>query len=141
VKKVLVALLCLGLVGCATLAPYSLLGLNSEKVKTWDDDKIHGTLASVFNSHPDSVFQQGKAILRQEMVNRHPEWRDDIKNNILEGSLSIGMTREQALASWGSPYDINRTVTGNSVNEQWVYGTYGSAYLYFDNDKLTTIQN
>lgn len=58
---------------------------------------------------------------------------------ILDGKVWIGMTKEQALDSWGSPEDINRTITSDITHEQWVY-PYGT-YLYFDNGKLTGIQD
>lgn len=54
--------------------------------------------------------------------------------------VSIGMTKEQVLASsWGKPEKINTTTNRYGSHEQWVYGSGG--YLYFDNDKLTSIQN
>lgn len=59
---------------------------------------------------------------------------------ILQGKVVIGMTKEMAKESWGIPIDINRTVTGSKVYEQWIYEGYKN-YLYFENNKLTTIQN
>lgn len=49
------------------------------------------------------------------------------------------MTKEMCRESWGEPEDINKTTSSYGTHEQWVYG-YGS-YLYFENGKLTTIQN
>lgn len=55
-----------------------------------------------------------------------------------EGVL-IGMTKEEALASsWGKPRKINRTTNAYGTSEQWVYD---GGYLYFDGDRLTSIQN
>jgi len=46
------------------------------------------------------------------------------------------MSQEDVLASsWGKPQSVNKTATRFGVHEQWVYG------LYFDNGKLTKIQN
>lgn len=55
----------------------------------------------------------------------------------------IDMTSDWATMSLGNPNDINRTVTGSSTREQWVYGDpiYGATYLYFDNGTLTSYQN
>ena len=58
---------------------------------------------------------------------------------ISEGKVRIGMTKEMCRESWGEPEDINKTTSSYGTHEQWVYG-YGS-YLYFENGKLTTIQN
>ena len=51
----------------------------------------------------------------------------------------IGMTKEEAENStWGSPKKINKTTTSYGVHEQWVYSS--NRYLYFENGKLTSIQ-
>ena len=63
----------------------------------------------------------------------------DKKRRRSEG-VSIGMSKEDVLASsWGKPERINTTTTANTTREQWVYG--GRNYLYFENNKLVTIQN
>jgi len=49
------------------------------------------------------------------------------------------MTKDQAIASWGRPERVNRTLTRGGVSEQWVYGL--STYLYFTNGRLTAAQN
>ncbi len=54
--------------------------------------------------------------------------------------VTIGMSKQDVLdSSWGEPLRINTTTTKYGVHEQWVYG--GGNYLYFDNGKLTSIQN
>jgi hypothetical protein len=55
--------------------------------------------------------------------------------------VRIGMTPDDVIhrSSWGKPRSINRTTNRYGVSEQWVYG-YGD-YLYFENGKLSTIQN
>ena len=81
-------------------------------------------------------------LYRQEIINRHPEWSEKIKQAILKGSVSMGMTKQQAKAAWGEPYKINRTVTQSGIHEQWVYNQVGAlSFLYFDNDILTSWQN
>ena len=56
---------------------------------------------------------------------------------ILQGKVKIGMTKEMCKLSWGEPNDINRTISSGRNSEQWVYD---ENYLYFDGNKLTTIQ-
>ena len=57
-----------------------------------------------------------------------------------KAGVSIGMSQDDVLASqWGKPEKVNRTVHARSVSEQWVYPGY--QYLYFENGKLTSIQN
>lgn len=55
-------------------------------------------------------------------------------------AAAIGMTKSQVLNStnWGKPKSVNTTTNKYGTQEQWVYGNY--QYLYFDNGKLTTIQ-
>ena len=64
-----------------------------------------------------------------------------IQSEIHQKQVRIGMTRQQVLLSWGRPHDINRTVTAFGTQEQWVYGLYGGPYLYFEDGKLTTVQD
>ena len=62
------------------------------------------------------------------------------RTGIKWGSVRIGMTARQVKeCGWGAPESINRTTTARRVAEQWVYGTH--QYLYFDNGKLTAIQD
>jgi hypothetical protein len=55
--------------------------------------------------------------------------------------VRIGMTQKQVVEStdWGRPDAINRTVTKRGASEQWVYQD-GRAYLYFNNGRVTAIQ-
>lgn len=58
---------------------------------------------------------------------------------ILNGEVVLGMSSEMCLESWGMPSDINKTTGSWGVHEQWVYSL--TCYLYFENGKLTAIQN
>lgn len=62
-----------------------------------------------------------------------------------QGKVFIGMSQTGAACSWGPPYDINRTTFSFGVHEQWVYvsGQYNIPrnFLYFEDGRLTTIQN
>lgn len=55
-------------------------------------------------------------------------------------NAAIGMTKSQVRnkTNWGEPKYINTTTNKYGTHEQWVYDDY--QYLYFDNGKLTTIQ-
>ncbi len=58
---------------------------------------------------------------------------------ILNKQIRLGFTKQMCIESWGNPEDINRTITYYGTHEQWVYGL--GTYIYFEGDKLTTIQN
>lgn len=53
----------------------------------------------------------------------------------------IGMTPEQVInqTNWGKPSSVRRTTTKHGVSEQWIYP--GQQYLYFDDGRLSAIQN
>ncbi len=55
----------------------------------------------------------------------------------------IGMHKSKIRdgTSWGYPDKVNTTIDANGSREQWVYrNSLGTRYLYFSNDKLTSIQ-
>lgn len=57
-----------------------------------------------------------------------------------QGSVYIGMSRDEAIyCGWGEPERVNRTIRASGTSEQWVYGV--GTYLYFDNGRLTAIQD
>lgn len=76
---------------------------------------------------------------RMEAERKRSLWPPEIKRLVREGKVRIGMTTAQVEAAWGKPEDIHRTITAWSTHEQWVYGN--GLYLYFDDGKLTTIQD
>lgn len=67
-------------------------------------------------------------------------WGKAVLKSINEGKVSIGMTEDQALTSWGPPNRINQSGGKWGTHVQWVYRDHGP-YLYFENGKLTSWQN
>lgn len=59
------------------------------------------------------------------------------QSSIKSNRIQIGMTPCMAIAAWGKPERINRSVGSYGVHEQWVYP---AEYLYFENDTLTSFQ-
>ncbi|MFM2286347.1 MAG: hypothetical protein RLZZ543_1844, partial [Bacteroidota bacterium] len=55
---------------------------------------------------------------------------------ILEGNLTIGMSKEMCELSWGKPKNIKEAITAGKKSEQWVYDKY---ILFFENDVITAI--
>jgi hypothetical protein len=54
--------------------------------------------------------------------------------------VNIGMSEQDVLdSSWGRPEHVNTTTNTYGTRAQWVYG--GRNYLYFEDGKLTSIQN
>jgi hypothetical protein len=59
---------------------------------------------------------------------------------ILKGQYWLGMTDAMARESLGSPDSNNRSTGSWGVHEQWVYSKK-NLYLYFENGRLTSIQD
>lgn len=80
-----------------------------------------------------------KALRESERRNNIiTKYGSSVGNMILRGEIMIGMSKQQCLEALGFPQRINRTITATMVYEQWVYD---SKYVYFENDKLVTIQD
>ena len=65
------------------------------------------------------------------------------EKHIARGEVMVGMTKQQVLEAWGSPYTINVTYTEDGVRrEEWIFEDWISAskikhhYLYFEEDAL-----
>lgn len=61
------------------------------------------------------------------------------ERHVQDKDVIVGMTREQAIQAWGSPYQMNVTYTDRGVRrEEWVYedwigaGSVKHRYLYFE---------
>ena len=60
-------------------------------------------------------------------------------NLIRQGRIRIGMSKDACKLSWSEPDDINTSRGRWGVHEQWVYS--GNRYVYFENGKLSAIQD
>lgn len=61
---------------------------------------------------------------------------------VLTRQPRFGMSRCTAIAAYGRPADVNRTVTASGEREQWVYDRQrGRLYLYFTNGQLDAFQD
>ena len=65
------------------------------------------------------------------------------EQHIQDKEVMVGMTRDQAIEAWGSPYQMNVTYTDRGIRrEEWIYedwitsGTVRHRYLYFEEGKL-----
>lgn len=78
-----------------------------------------------------------------KLRSKHPGWTLADCRTIVERSIRIGFNKEQAIAAWGRPDDINRTVGAWGTREQWVYrrGSHSAQYLYFENGVLSSFQD
>ena len=76
--------------------------------------------------------------LKREILKHYPRWSLKTKDAILNGQVFIGMTKKQALVSWGQPKRSIKTMAQRIVREQFVYGKKKN--LYFENEILKEVQ-
>jgi hypothetical protein len=75
---------------------------------------------------------------RKQYVQRHPEMAMRVKQAIIQGVPTEGMTARQVKAAMGPPERINTTRYQGEIHEQWVYGR--GLYVYLDNGTVTGMQ-
>lgn len=71
------------------------------------------------------------SAIAEELKKRHPDWAWD---KIMSRQVTVGMSMEEVMLSWGNPSKVNRS----SYGSQWIYrrGKYQAQYLYFENGIL-----
>ena len=125
----------------------------SNSVKNAEDGKVYMELALENLTDAEEYYAQLRAAeekkrLEQEALEQaRAERYKALKNKygkgnadlMMEGKVRIGWSKQMCIEGWGEPESINRSSGSWGVHEQWVYG--GGNYLYFENGKLTSIQN
>ena len=107
-----------------------------------EEERIRKEEAARQKAIQDSIQQVNDSIqLAQRNATIMKKYGKYYGKLILEGKVVRGMTKEMCKESWGEPDDINVSIGSWGRHEQWVYGKLYSSYLYFENGKLTTIQN
>ena len=105
-------------------------------------DQYQDIVDAVNDFEPDIVgftTVETQFVHVQRLAAMIKKWGKELGTIIAERKVRIGMTQEQVIDAWGKPKDINKTISRNTVHEQWVYGL--GSYLYFEVGVLTTIQN
>ena len=110
--------------------------INSRKVSARDKANA---IERLIRDYPDEG-KRYETRLTQLVQQAESEYKASEAKLKRSKGVVVGMTPEDVIASsWGKAESINRTTYANSVREQWVYGI--GNYLYFENGKLTAIQN
>lgn len=82
------------------------------------------------------IVEQERITFKKECI---AKWGQKMGGYIADGKVLLGMNKKMCIVAWGKPININRTMVSGLISEQWVYG-WGT-YLYFNNGKLTAIQD
>ena len=112
---------------------------NSTSENSTSSRNSYSTNSGVYLSSNEEI-----SLAIDDLVERGRQERSQIRREQAElakkPNVRIGMSTSQVLhnSNWGKPDDINTTINTYGKFEQWIYG--GGNYLYFTNDKLTSIQ-
>jgi len=102
--------------------------------KTATIDKTPVNIARMIQSQPQPAAQQ--------QVNEQPlsrfsylekKYGTTMAARLYSGKIWKGMNSNMVKDSWGTTQKINRTINGNTVQEEWFYKT---TWLYFENNTL-----
>lgn len=94
------------------------------------------TIAHEEAQYGSSLF--GHAYTSTQADSFISKFGEDYLHRILQGKVTVGMTKEMCKIAWGKPEKVIETLTSGNKSEQWVFP---KNYLYFDNDILTAIQD
>lgn len=84
----------------------------------------------------DAKLKATREARKSELIKKYGQTNGD---KIFRGLIWIGMTEAMLLDSWGTPEEINRTVTANLTRKQYVYPSY--QYVYVENGKVVAWQD
>lgn len=102
-----------------------------------DDDRKDQTLLL---GRLDDVLAGKVTGFTEDYYTKLPAWGAARIREIRNGEISLGMTEDQVLASWGSPRKVNNSTGRWGNHQQWIYGDFGP-YVYLENGRLTSWQN
>jgi hypothetical protein len=91
------------------------------------------------NEQVELIIAKNEKARTERRISLAIKYGIDLGETIAKNKISIGMTKEMCRDSWGEPNSINKTTNSYGTREQWVYSR--GRYLYFDKEKLTTVQN
>ena len=113
--------------------------VNAAYAQTVSDADIQRAIA--INSQKTAEAHEKLNALQAKVTEFEKQEQIRLAELAKKPNVRIGMSKSQVVnqSSWGEPKYINRTITKRGTHEQWVYSEY--RYLYFDNGRLTVIQD
>lgn len=117
-------------------------GNKLESEETLRDSYLHGWIHESVISEDRVRKLTPSQFRKRKFISDNPNISEQHKEDILEGTIRIGMTSEMVEAARGKPSDINRTVNQFGINEQWIYGSVSNRlYIYIDDGIMTSFQD
>lgn len=87
----------------------------------------------------DPLLKEAQRQRRASYIQAHPELGPKTKEAIQKGKVLVGMTADQAQASWGVPDRKHTTVGSNKNKERWSY--FGRVFLSFEGERLVRMES
>lgn len=100
-----------------------------------EKDSIKGYTSEMYLKNNLEMNKIKEKHDKNEILEKYGE---SIANKIFNHRIWIGMTKDMAKLSIGTPIDINRSTGSWGISEQWIYK---NKYLYFENGELTSWQD
>jgi hypothetical protein len=102
--------------------------------KTAIIDKTPVNIAQMIQNQPQSSAPQ---TTKEQPLSRfsylEKKYGTTMATRLYSGKIWKGMNSEMVKDSWGTAQKINRTINGNTVQEEWLYKT---TWLYMENNTL-----
>ncbi|GAB2488452.1 hypothetical protein GCM10027164_17070 [Algoriphagus taiwanensis] len=115
---------------------YKIFIAEQEKQRKIREQEIKDSIYQENLKVQDAKLKAYREARKKELIKKYgPTSGEKVFNKL----IWIGMTEEMLLDSWGSPNDINRTVTSSLVRKQYVYS--GGRYVYVENGKVVAWQD
>jgi hypothetical protein len=104
-----------------------------EKIR---DEEIKDSIYQEKLKIQDAQLKEFREARRNDLIKKYGQTNGE---KVFQKQIWIGMTEAMLVDSWGSPEEINRTVTANLTRKQYVYPGY--QYVYVENGKVVAWQD
>jgi hypothetical protein len=97
-------------------------------------DKIHSLRTQI--TQPQPAIQETQPVQQQQQSRLsylENKYGSNMAARIISGKIWKGMNSDMVKDSWGLAEKVNRIVSGNTIEENWIYR---NTWLYFENNTL-----
>lgn len=90
------------------------------------------------------IIWRNESKRKNKILFHQNEWGSEICKTLICKKISIGMTEEMVLLSWGHPSKKEtKEITANHKKTRWIYGTprKNADYVWFKNGEVWKIKS
>ncbi|MDE6485103.1 MAG: hypothetical protein K2L14_06900 [Duncaniella sp.] len=109
--------------------------VNPVKISFTDDAGKQACLYMPGGASPASPRRFGAVLAVNDPRRRYPAVTDEVWENIIDGKVAAGMTRDECRLSLGKPASVDRIPGSSYLYERWAYDN--GIYLIFEDGVLT----